>query len=155
MDTTKEFVKSDQNMTDYPKLKRRGFSKIFKIIIISSLVLFLAIAIVFTILFIKRKDNEGNNKNGNLNPDIKSNNIIVAKYYCDEGKNITLLNPSLIGLKNEDYSIEILEKGGNLRNLKTISNLTINVKETSILTVTIKFKENLKACLECLKNVKI
>ena len=159
MNTNLELTNNDQNssikmnFSNKKELVQKQSLKKSKIVIITTLALLLAIAIVFIIIFIKRQNNRknkeeipiGDDKNENSNSNTISNNIIVAKYYLEEGKNITLLDPSLIGLNDDDYFIEISGKEGKLRNLNLISNLTINGKETGILKVNIKLRYNLKS----------
>ena len=160
MNTTNTLMKTKEERCTNIEIKekpmivqKKSLKRLKFIIIISSIAFLLAIAIVFTIIFIKRNNNRknedqiqrGNDKNENSNPDIISSNLLTAKYYLEEGKNITLLDPTLIGLKNDDYYIEILEKDGNLRNLNSITSLTISGKEEGILTVNLKFRDNLKS----------
>lgn len=172
MNKKQDISKATENSTisiKYPEkaeVDEKKSSNMLKIIIISVIIILIAAAIVCIIVFIKRGDNkkkktkttneddkakeDGNNENSN--PNIVSNNLIVAKYYIEEGKNTTLLNPSLIGLNNDDYSIEYSIKEEKLRNLNPNSNLLVNGKETGILMVKIRFKENLKSMLGMFKS---
>ena len=160
-DLTNMTQSSSLNMQDQdnPELNEKKCSKTLKIVIISMIVLLIAAAIVCTILFIKRGDKEKNknktlneegkvnedDNNENSNPKRISSNLITAKYYIEEGKNINLLNPALIGLKEDEYSIEYSIKENRLRNLNSISNFIIKGEDSGILKVNITFKENLKS----------
>ena len=57
-----------------------------------------------------------------------------------------------MGINKDDYSIEILEEEGKLRNLKSISNFIVNQAEEGILTVNIILKESLKSIFGMFKN---
>ena len=166
-DLTNMTQSSSLNMQDQdnPELNEKKCSKTLKIVIISLIVLLIAAAIVCTIVFIQRGDKEKNknktlneegkvnedDNNENSNPKRISSNLITAKYYIEEGKNINLLNPALIGLKEDEYSIKYSINEKRLRNLNSISNFIIKGEDSGILKVNITFKENLKSMLGMFK----
>ena len=158
-------VISNFKFEEKPGITKKKISKTCKIIIIASIALIIILTVILIIVFIIKKDKKkkvpihsesehNENEDENLNLDIKSNNKIIAKYYIEEGKNITLINPSLMGINKDDYSIEILEveEEGKLRNLKSISNLIINQAKEGILTVNITLEDSLKSISGMFKN---
>ena len=105
---TDNFAISSLKLQEKPGIAKKKISKACKIIIFASIALIIIITVILIILFIIKKDKkkkvpinsereDNKNKDENLNLDIKSNSIIIAKYFIEEGKNITYnFNKSLI-----------------------------------------------------------
>ena len=113
--------------------------KIFNLILICFNIIFIIAICCLIYLLIKRK-----NKNimEEKTEHIIDQNSISAVYSIKSGQKIKLFNPDKIGLKEDDYIIEINEKNNNLRNLKSLNteNGFYIPNESGNLGIKIKFK---------------
>ena len=112
--TIKSKEPKEKDNTKKTKIKRKIL--IFISVGIALLILILVFILIY-FSFIKKDNNKGNFK--------VRENFIEATYVTKAGKEMNLLNPNEMGLKDEDYSIEeiefISEDKNNLRFLKSIA----------------------------------
>ena len=144
--------KCDSNRTP----QKQG--KLILFLSISVLLFFLIIVFLFVYFFLIKKEKIISNAQESTSN--QENNHIEASYYAMAGKEMKLINPDDIGLKDEDYSIEEIEfiskESSNLRYLKFLN--TNNGKflpsSTGILTTKIIFKNKLNSLDGLFKNNK-
>ena len=109
------------------------------------LIIIIGIILAYFLLIKKQKNND------NEQMTLDKQNSIEAMYILREGKEMALLNPKMMDLKDEDYTIEEIEfspeNKNNLRFLKvlSISNGKYIPTASGILTSKITFNKNLNS----------
>ena len=142
-----EFKKVAKHMDESPFRKM----KIFNIILICFNIIFIIAIICLIFLIIKRKNKDIIDEK---TEEIIDKNTISAVYSIKSGQKIKLFNPDKIGLKEDDYIIEINDKNNNLRNLKSLNteNGFYIPNESGNLGIKIKFKSFLSNFNEIFKD---
>lgn len=135
---TKEVITQIEKEQEQENEEKNPFFKSKKgifIIIIIAVMMFVSIITITVILVKKKKITEG-----------AKNNSINAIFKVEEGEEVNLFNPDLIGLKEGEYTIEIKnKKDKNLRRLKNKNNLNYKYipEETGEIVISIIFNINI------------
>ena len=130
-------AKENKGISFFPTKKR----KIFVIMSLASILLAILISFVFFYFFYILKKDKDKDKENN------SKNIIKATYQITSGEKIKLFNYK--NIKNEDYTISLLDNNKKLRNLEGIISSEFMPDFNGYISVNIEFKKSLNT-LECL-----
>ena len=156
---SKEKIKIEKNISIKKnckdiKIDSSKKNKVFKLLlIVLIIILVIVIVIVLSYFFLKKFQRSSKNEE---KFESENKNYISASYSVQSGKQVQLFSPEKIGVKDNDYTVEIIENYDNLRNLRSIDveKGSYIPSESGDLSIKITFKLILGNLNEIFKNNK-